>query len=323
MRRWMIVLLVVVLLGGAWAWRARDIVRDSTSSEGAVRVDGTPVAADAKTEAGSHRGDTPRVPLVPTGVASQPLPADGAPIAEVYDALAARARAGDNAAAMHLVRALQRCYRMDFAQVALDFQIDQAAEQGASRHNETMVHIDAQVRADRAFCAGLDTQRIDARGEWVVLAATRGDTVAMTCYGAHPDDYAPPFLTDAWFEWSRRWRERAPAMVEEAYARGQLEVLTILTASYSGEHHEGIPEAMTPLQGIVAADPARAAAYAGIAWRTGRVGAHYAERMWGGLDDAGRRRAEAIIARDAPRFVAQKGVPKTRDVCFRLVRGLS
>ncbi|MBN8481280.1 MAG: hypothetical protein J0L88_06765 [Xanthomonadales bacterium] len=325
MRRWMIAGVAVAFLVAAWAWRAREdgvettkpapdsdvIGADSTTPT----ASGPPVAA--RSDVSHPSASAPSPPKSPA-----PLPPEDTPLAEAYDALAARARGGDNAAAMRLARDLQRCHLTKYSAIALDLAVDRLAQgKPDSAVPRELEHMNSRLVETRELCDGIDRAHVEARGAWILLAAMRGDAQAMVCFAAHPDDFGPEFLSDAWFEWSQRWREHAPALVEEAYRRGQLDVLTLLADAYSGESHEGLPLAMTPLQGLVAPDPARAAAYAGIARRAGLAGDGFVQHFRERLDAAGLRRAHAIIARDALRFTSQRHSLRSGLPCQRTIRG--
>ena len=307
MRRGMIVLVVVVLLGAAWAWRAREVVPESAPGTSVVRADDTPVVADAKADAGPRRGDTPRVRRAPSGNASQPLPADGTPLAEAYDALAARARAGDNAAAMRLAFDLTRCT----SRAGADAEALDAMDAGAPPvEDAVLARLDADSRrkleADAArataFCRGVASEKVEKRGEWLLLAAERGDAEAMVCFASAPNDFAPPQLSDAWFDWSRRWRDRAPAFAETAYAQGRVDMLAILAEVYSGQTMAGVPLSMYPLAAVIRADPVRAVAYRDIASRIGYGGSERIADAYAALDDRERALARSLADRDAGRF---------------------
>ncbi len=312
MRRWMIAGIVFALLVAAWAWLAREEVPDPASDApiagapgiGSAATPGTVPAKAAPSEASRAPEAIARMPTP-----AAPLPPEDAPLAEAYDALAARARAGDNAAAMRLAFDLTGCKSRAGADDETLRELDAVGPPVENPYANRMDadsrrRFEAHVAKAVAYCRGLAPELVEARGEWLLLAAERGDAEAMVCFAAVPDEFAPPMLSDAWFNWSLRWRERATTFAETAYARGRPDILLVLADAHSGQTFGGIPTSQYPLAVVTRPEPVRGAAYRDISTRIGRVGppgTHdydpYAE-----LDEESRVRARALADRDAGRF---------------------
>ena len=313
MRRWMIAGVVGALLVAAWAWLAREEVSDPASDAPIAGAPGvgsaaTPASVPAKavpSEASRAPAATARMP----SPAAPPLPPEDAPLAEAYDALAARARAGDNAAAMRLAFDLTGCKSRAGADDEALRELD-AVGPAVDNPYANQMDADSRRRLEEhvakavAYCRGLAPELVEARGEWLLLAAERGDAEAMVCFAAMPDEFAPPMFSDPWFDWSLRWRERATTFAEMAYARGRPDILLVLAEAHSGQTLSGIPISQYPLAAVMRPDRVRGAAYGDIASRIGHVGPRgmrntdpYAE-----LDEESRVRARALADRDAGRF---------------------
>ncbi len=300
MRRRSIAALILVVAAVVAAW---ILARRNAQPVPAIAVEAEPVRDGAKPSlapAPARPAAPPPVRPASARAPIEPLPAEGTPLAAIADELAERARAGDNAAAMRLAFDLQRC------SWKLGFTLDQAAERSV-------------------FCEGIDHKRIDARGEWLLLAADRGDVEAMTCYAAHPNDLGPKFLSDAWFDWSQRWRDRAPAFAARAYELGQADLPGLLADAYSGHELHGMRVQHHAFTLLVQPDPARAAAYREISRRVS-VGGIPPVPLPGVrgdvLSEIEQRRAQAMVDRDWPRF-AQAPVDRSNQMpCIRLFRSM-
>jgi hypothetical protein len=319
--------IVMVLAGLAvFAWTQRPKQPIATEDSVARAANAPAVEAPADSESRPRRAAAPvasatnrRAPLP-----ANPLPSEGMPLAEIHDALAARARAGDNAAAMRLVFDLTRCTSRAGADAETLAELD-AGE--PSIEDPILARLDAASRrkfeeqlAKRAeFCRGVAGDKVEKRGEWLLLAAERGDAEAMACYAAAPNDFAPPLLGDAWFDWSRRWRERAPAFAEMAYAQGRVDILPILAEAYSGQTLAGVPISTHPLAAVLRSDPVRATAYSDIASRIGFGSPQATAEAYAALDDAERAHARALADRDAGKFTT----PADGRVAFLPCRRLS
>jgi hypothetical protein len=165
----------------------------------------------------------------------RPLPVDGLPISESFDALAERARAGDSGASLRLLRELSLC------------QARPSLQNDASRHDRRVVvegddsgraelrrrEIEAREERSRAhareryataqtLCDGVTAAETATLGEWLERAADSGDPGAAFCYvmAATSDAYAPARYSDAWVEWMEHYRARAFDYSERAFAAG-------------------------------------------------------------------------------------------------------
>lgn len=331
MRRWMIAGIVAALLVAAWAWFAREEVSDSASDAPIAGAPGIGSAATpASIPAKAVRFEASRAPAatarMPTPAA--PLPPEDAPLAEPYDALAARARAGDNAAAMRLAFDLTRCRNRAGADAdtlrELDAGKPPVEDAVSARMNAgSRRRIEESLAKDTAFCRSVAPEQVEARGEWLLMAAERGDGEAMVCYAARPDSFAPPLFSDAWFDWSRRWRERATTYADEAYAQGRLDILLVLAEVHSGQTFAGAPISTYALAPITRADRVRGAAYTDIARRVGRVGPRSLDDPYAELDEEERVRAQALANRDAGRFTVHATGRADLHPCRRLIAARS
>lgn len=302
--------IVMVLAGLAvFAWTQRPKQPIATEDSVARAANAPAVEAAADSESRPRRAAAPvasatnrRAPLP-----ANPLPSEGMPLAEIHDALAARARAGDNAAAMRLVFDLMRCS----SRAGADAETLDALDAGARPlDDEIIARLDPASRRTleedaakaAAFCRGVASEKVEKRGEWLLLAAERGDAEAMVCFASAPNDFAPPLLSDAWFDWSRRWRERAPAFIENAYAAGRVNALPLLLETLSGDTYRGNLVSTAPLASVLRPDPVRAAAYALVASRLGYGDVESANRRRLDLDEPMRSMAQSIAERDMQRF---------------------
>lgn len=308
MRKAMMALMIVLAGLAVFAWMQRPMPPATTAVAAPVDGNAVPEAPPARSAVGEARAPSTSAPDRRAPKAPLPLPPEGTPLAGIHDALAARARAGDNAAAMRLAFDLGRCRSRAGADDDTLDQIDagtvpeQFATLLARMDDRLRPQMELQLLENAAFCRSVPRQYVEARGEWLLLAAERGDTEAMSCFAGLPDDFAPPVLSDAWFDWSRRWRERAPAFVESAYAGGRADALALLLSALSGDSYRGHLLSIDPLAAVMQPDPVRAAAYALVASRLGYAGEDDANRRVSALDEPGRRMAHAIADRDVRRF---------------------
>lgn len=256
-------------------------------------------------------------------VESAPLPPEGTPLATNLDDLAVRARAGDNAAAMRLVTDLQRCRNRKSAEHSIASNLaalkENVSNDKVAEFAEIAIELEQQAENIRELCDGANEQHLVTRGEWLVLAADRGDAEAMACFAAHPDSFAPPFLSDAWFDWAQKWRDQALPFALAAYAKGESEVLPLLADAYSGGLAKGISFANPTFAELVEVDWVRAAAYAELARLKGFLPDTMAQQFLDRLDMAEREKVAAHVARDRSRFDAASNGPSR---CGRVARGM-
>lgn len=202
-----------------------------TSTTPARDVAAATASAAAKFRA-HPRTATPAV--MPAAVPA--MPTRDIPLAQSFDALAARARAGDAAASMRLLHEVGLCKdRPTFELIAsgdaasamlllddgsADAHRTAAVEAYAER---VRTHARAQVAAAESLCAEVTAAELATLGEWLERASDSGDPGAELCYvvAATSDDYAPPDrYGDDWVEWMEHYRARAYTYAERAFAAG-------------------------------------------------------------------------------------------------------
>lgn len=307
------VVAIGVLVGTlAFGWYFLD--RDQSTAMREVDPDAVAAAQGGSTSIGKPPAARP--PTSANAVIERaPLPPEGTPLATIHDDLATRARAGDNTAAMRLAFDLRRCKSYDPDTPTLTVEQLKASVSGPGSE-ENAKHVFELIEAERTFCTGVDPASVDSHGEWILLVAQRGDAEAMGCYVAHPNDFGPKFLSDAWFAWSEHWRDRAPSFAEQAYALGRADMLFMLADAYSGNTHEGEPMSPVAFSALVKPDAVRAAAYAEMASRVGATNPEYANDLRARLDEFGKQRAAALVSRDWPRFARSPQSPKNSVPCL-------
>ncbi len=278
--------------------------RDERTATTAVDIATGPAPAPAPI-------DKPRPARVSTSasmaVASAPLPPNGTPLSKIHDDLAARARAGDNAAALRLVADLQLCMRSKTFQesIALNLKLLRTQVKDVDLDHVARVIVELEQRSEflQVVCEGATDRMIEDRGEWLLLAVGRGDPEAMACFAGFPRAFAPPFLSDAWFIWAARWRDEAVPLALRAYALGNKDVLPLLADAYSGGVDKGFSfPGTSELANLVEKDLVRAALYAGLARSKGLLPENRAAWYPAQLDEAGRATLAVLVARESPRF---------------------
>ncbi|MGH8040471.1 MAG: hypothetical protein ACREPN_00310 [Rudaea sp.] len=272
------VFLLGVLALGAGFYFGRTKAQSNSAS--------TPAAADTRTTPSSgpaYKMNPPAPTRTPafnrtrTQSAAEfaPLPPANTPVKQIYDSLAARAKAGDAAASMRLFYDLQRCNKRG-QQIQLLNAVDSWTDPSTKgfspdqraivvkQANDEQQHLLDSLNATDQLCAGIPASDIDHFGEWLRTAALDGDAEAMVCYAAMPNDFGPKYLTDAWFDWMQRWRIEAPNFAAQAYAAGQGDVVALFRDAYGTDGYRVMNERfpMYPYSYLVTPDPVLAAGYA-------------------------------------------------------------
>lgn len=198
-------------------------------------------------------------------VTAAPLPPADAPVAGVFDELAARARAGDAAAARRLADDLLRCGQGDDALLAVNATLDvQAANahEATAVHNEQMLQMtDAmlqQYREGKERCAGIDAQPGSA-SDWLEQAARNGDPAAMLCYALFPNDLNRNVLSPAWQRHAEQAYAQSPQLLRRAFDAGLPEAAAVLSQMHTR------PDLGGRWYGRIGDDPYWAYAYALVA----------------------------------------------------------
>jgi hypothetical protein len=162
-------------------------------------------------------------PDAPDHAALPPMPASHAPLADAFDALAARARAGDGAAAVRLLDATLRCTRFENDRTTAAYlEANPSTRGNVEGRARLAAKARAFVAANEAFCAGATHEQTDTAGEWLPRAAASGDPGAQACYAemGASDNWLPDYASDAWIDAMRRYRENVRPNAEAAFAAG-------------------------------------------------------------------------------------------------------
>jgi hypothetical protein len=144
-----------------------------------------------------------------------PMPATDLPLAETFDALAARARGGDANASLRLLRELGHCVA----------QGGQGNVPDVSPNDIQLLQAEitrGELAAAEAACPNVTIDQLASVGEWLQRAADSGDPGAALCYVmmGTSDRYLPDRYSDAWVESMQRYRAAAPMYAERALAAG-------------------------------------------------------------------------------------------------------
>jgi hypothetical protein len=223
-------------------------------------------AASADAPAATARAGTRPAPRAQPSrpVTTEPLPPADAPVARVFDELAARARAGDAAAARRIADELLRCRHVDDALVTLNLTLDFDAANtrvATAEHTDNLLQMtDAmlqQYREGKERCAGIDALPGSA-SEWLEQAARDGDPAAMLCYALFPSDWNPNVLSPAWQRHAEQSYAQSPQLLRRAFGAGMPEAAAVL----SQMHTRGAGGAW---HGRIGDDPYWAYAYALVA----------------------------------------------------------
>jgi hypothetical protein len=167
---------------------------------------------------GTFRKARPKRPSAAPSRAAAPLPpmpATDLPLAETFDALAARARGGDANASLRLLRELGHCVA----------QGGQGNVPDVSPNDIQLLQAEitrGELAAAEASCPNVTIDQLASVGEWLQRAADSGDPGAALCYVVMgtSDRYLPDRYSDAWVEAMQRYRASAPMYAERALAAG-------------------------------------------------------------------------------------------------------
>jgi hypothetical protein len=189
------------------------------------------VAASHFEQTTAHRTRPTRpAPVTPRSASAlPPMPAADVPIAESFEALAARARAGDANAALRLLRELGHCVAQPGTpDVSDDSPNDLQYLQAQITRGE--------LAGAQAACPNVTPDELATVGEWLQRAADSGDPGAALCYVmlATWDRYLPDRYSDAWVESMQRYRATARTYAERALAAGYAQASWFLYDSASG-----------------------------------------------------------------------------------------
>lgn len=213
----------------------------STAPAAPIESRGASDAASADAPTATARAGTRPAPRVQPSrsVTAEPLPPADTPVAKVFDELAARARAGDAAAARRLADDLLRCAQVDDALVSLNMALDFDAANTrvtTAEHTDHLLQMtDAmlqQHREQKERCAGVDALAGSA-SEWLEQAARNGDPAAMLCYALFPSDWNPNVLSPAWQRHAEQAYAQSPQLLRRAFDAGMPEAAAVLSQMHS------------------------------------------------------------------------------------------
>lgn len=223
---------------------AKEIGREPAMARTPSRS-GTPAAAAATPDAlVARRADAvtrhPRDPKHAT--VTRPLPAAGAPLADVYAELKARADAGEAAAASRLYRKVQRCavtQRTERALANLTRYLppsvsDAGVMDNGARGPEVRMLSDLRELVDRngPRCTGATKAQLDSLVPVMFRAAQLGDVRAISCYGASGFESMPGLFDHP--EWLADMRDNIASMYDYALRHGDWVVVELLHQAYAG-----------------------------------------------------------------------------------------
>ena len=199
-------------------------------------------------------------------IASTPLPSRGAPLAQIYDELKARADAGDAAAASRLFHDIGRCKAvLDSIPLIRKFIADppgggdSALSADALAQREKVIasfqrQLPKYEQLAAGECANLgptQTQIMPA----ALRAAQLGDNNAADCYVGMPVPLAHGLIDHP--EWLLQYKENALALADAAIRRGDWTMVQQLQMSYAEKSITGIDL----LHQLTGSDPAMAYRY--------------------------------------------------------------
>ncbi len=260
-----LLLLTLAAFGGGVLWQSRALAPDSASAPHATLAAGA--AAEARPGSAVQAGasgvtdEAAPVPMPPAEAA--PLPPLDAPVAEIFEPLAARARAGDARAACRLAAELGRCRAAQrSSRFASDLERDLARREDSPQHEvDRVVRAEAYAASASQRCEGLREDQLATTFDWQRQAALL-DPARRVNFALAPALNPRDFLHDL-----ERWAEyRSVALpwLEQAAREGDAAALIVLARIY-GDHREHV---MVPPP-LRIRDDARFVLYAALADHVG------------------------------------------------------
>lgn len=168
--------------------------------------------------------------------AQDSLPPPDTPLAQMFDELESRSKAGDAAAASRLYRDLMRCkyssrwianIQTKTAQI-LDQNLDNASDDLLAREQKWLDHADKLS----TLCAGLDPVVFNQATPATLRAAQLGDTAARDCYVFRgPAIDATSLLDNP--QYLASYRREAPALIQAGLAAGDWKMVDMLQYAYA------------------------------------------------------------------------------------------
>jgi len=274
--------------------------------EGAMAA-ATPTAMDA----------TPTNAIAAPALPPEPLPPPGTPVAELFDALSARAERGDPHAGCRLASELLRC-----AEARAQATATADYEKGMARRDETpeaavrwLAQMQTRIESSGKGCEGLSQMQIDHAFD-LQLRTALADPKARVWFALQPALDPWNFIQDL-----ERWttyRRYAMPWLEEAAAQGDPTALIALARVHGDLRRTGPP---TPRFRIP--DDEKFLVYAELMHRRGidfTVVAHEAKTARARLDAASLQRVSERVAtlerRDLP-ALDEKSVGTALDRSLR------
>jgi hypothetical protein len=261
-----IVALAVAAIAAVGAWLLlRAPVAPRTRAPTATSTRDTPADAGVVQLDRDTSRAKPTARLKPE--ASAPLPPRGAPLAQIYDELKARADAGDASAASRLYHDIRRCMIVLDRVPAMRGLVgnsqqgddsDSGVNPDAMTPRQATVasvryHLSKDAQAATRQCADLSPAQLQIMPA-ALRAAQLGDNAAADCYVGIPVSFARGLMDHP--QWLLQYKENALALADAAIRRGDWTMVEQLQASYAQKGVNG--ELLHQLTGT---DPAMAYRY--------------------------------------------------------------
>lgn len=166
-----------------------------------------------------------------------PLPAPNTRVADVYDDLARRARAGDTRASCRLAAELARCAQLPMLRLQLRHSeartLDGTKQPGSpEKHRiDTVARLGNTVDAIGALCEGTGPERANEAFDWLLRAAAGGHVPAMSRFVREPMLSPQRYLHE--LDRLAAYRERAAAFALAALEAGDPEILPALAMAWA------------------------------------------------------------------------------------------
>jgi hypothetical protein len=255
---------VLISLSGATGYLAR---RHSERDVASPAI-GTTSAAKNWTSSAATKESSTMHHLRSTNFSStnahKPLPTADAPLAQTFDALKARADAGDTDAASRLFHDVNRCFASRniehiialVAPIELGTDLEKADSEQFKAHEEMLKSMQSEldmVKRTRPFCSDVGDEKLDQFFPIMLQAAQGGDARAISCYLGTELMNMPGLLHHP--EWLEQFKQNALTLAETGVAQGDWATVGLLAYSYGGAFR------YSPLNQVTGVDPALAYRY--------------------------------------------------------------
>lgn len=293
-----------------------------------------PVAAPERREQ-----PEPTVLAFDASAALPPMPEPGLPLADAVAALAARADAGDNAAACRVGSELARCAALAWrqpgpqAETLRETALNEEAK-GRTAEAESMVRFADELEAATRDCAGVPDAYRGRAARYLRQAALAGEPEAMLRY-ADGDDLFPAMT----YDWLRSpdldpWRRDAPALLQRSLEAGRPEAVLMLARAHADN--------ISALGGLIPDDVAQARRWRALARRllgaesdaalentpappadaaADRIAEAEAEALHARLFDGRRWALADVLPTSTMRVVGTASSPAAGSQCGRMIEG--